>query len=84
MNDILMSSCLVKIGCKYNETQRHGRPAAGGGGGQREYGDERSAPDFLFTGKSCIFAEDKRHSAIWKQASIALICSIFAVDKRVR
>ena len=28
-----------------------------------------------------IFAEDKLHSAIWKQVFIALICIIFAEDK---
>ena len=29
-----------------------------------------------------IFAEDKLHSAIWKQVFIALVCIIFAEEKK--
>ena len=35
----------------------------------------------VFSEKYVIFAEDKLHSAIWKQAFIALACIIFAEDK---
>ena len=34
-----------------------------------------------FSEKYVIFAEEKLHSAIWKQVFIALICIIFAEDK---
>ena len=32
--------------------------------------------------KCCIFAEEKQHSAIWKQAFIALVCIFFAEEKQ--
>ena len=32
----------------------------------------------VFSEKYVIFAEDKLHSAIWKQTFIALICKIFS------
>ena len=35
----------------------------------------------VFSEKYVIFAEDKLHSAIWKQVFIALICIIFAEEK---
>ena len=35
----------------------------------------------VFSEKYIIFAEEKLHSAIWKQVFIALICIIFAEDK---
>ena len=35
----------------------------------------------VFSEKYVIFAEEKLHSAIWKQVFIALICIIFAEDK---
>ena len=35
----------------------------------------------VFSEKYVIFAEDKLHSAIWKQTFIALICIIFAEEK---
>ena len=35
----------------------------------------------VFSEKYVIFAEDKLHSAIWKQTFIALACTIFAEDK---
>ena len=36
---------------------------------------------YVFSEKYVIFAEEKLHSAIWKQVFIALICIIFAEDK---
>ena len=35
----------------------------------------------VFSEKYVIFAEEKLHSAIWKQVFIALACIIFAEDK---
>ena len=35
----------------------------------------------VFSEKYVIFAEEKLHSAIWKQVFIALICIIFAEEK---
>ena len=33
----------------------------------------------FFSDKKSIFAYDKQHSAIWKQAFIAFVCAIFAL-----